>query len=94
MSSSVQAASVCHSARAAERRSLQVVLSMSWRSKAKWLWTFARTEANFCSVLIRLNRSTHAHDREIGSIVGADRRKEPVRLLETLADLLNAALPD
>ena len=61
-----QLASACHSARAAERRCLNVWRSTMWRSRLKWLWTLAWTEANFCRVFIRRNRSIARSRRRKG----------------------------
>ena len=50
-----QAANWRHSARAAERFTLNVARWFRWRSRLKWLWIEACAEANFCRVLMSLN---------------------------------------
>ena len=52
-----QAASWHHSAKAAARSCLKVSRRLRWRSWLKWLWIEAWTEANFCRVLMSLNRA-------------------------------------
>ena len=52
----LQAMRDCHSATAAERRSLYVCRSTRWRSELKWWCILAWTEANFWSVFFRLKR--------------------------------------
>ena len=61
-----QAANDCHSARAAERRSLYVMRSTRWRSELKWLCSEAWTETNFCSDFIWRNRSIARSRRRKG----------------------------
>ena len=51
------AASCRHSARAAARSCLKMSRRLRWRWWLKWLWIEAWTEANFCRVLISLNRT-------------------------------------
>lgn len=62
----VQVASDCHSAKVAERRSLNVVRSTRWRSWEKWLCSDAGIEANFCKALICRNRSIARSRRRNG----------------------------
>lgn len=63
----------CHSARAAERRSLYVCRSTRWRSWLKWLWNAACTETNFCSDFIRRNRCIARSRRRNGGCEFSDR---------------------
>ena len=52
-----QAASWRHSARAAVRCCLKTSRRVRWRWWLKWLWIEAWTAANFCRVLMSLNRA-------------------------------------